>query len=93
VLDAASPDLKVTESGPYLDRLLLFKGAKTEEEVAKVMEKGALEASTAGYGVGVWHLLNERPDRAKDYFTKATSTDAWYAFGHIASAIELKRLK
>jgi hypothetical protein len=93
VLDAAAPNLQVTESVAYLDRLLLFKGAKTEADVAKLMEKGPLEASTVGYGVGIWHLLNGRPDRAKEYFTKATSTDAWYAFGYIASAVELKRMK
>jgi tetratricopeptide (TPR) repeat protein len=93
VLDAATPNLQVTESAAYLDRLLLFKGAKNEAEVAALMDKGPLETSTIGYGVGIWHLLNGRPDRAKEYFTKATSTDAWYAFGHIASAIELKRMK
>jgi tetratricopeptide (TPR) repeat protein len=92
-LDAATPDLKVTDSGPYLDRLLLFKGTKSEQEVVKVMEKGPLEASTVGYGVGMWHLLNGRSDRAKEYFTKATSTDAYYAFGYVASAVELKRMK
>jgi tetratricopeptide (TPR) repeat protein len=93
VLDAVRPEMKVGESEPYLDRLLLFKGVKTEEDVVKLMEKGPLQASTVGYGVGMWHQLNGRPDRAKEYFTKATSTEAWYAFGYIASQIELKRMK
>jgi tetratricopeptide (TPR) repeat protein len=93
VLDSATPDMKVTESAAYLDRLLLFKGTRTEQEVAKTMEKGALEASTVGYGVGMWHLLNGRPDRAREYFSKATSTDYWPAFGFVASEIELKRMK
>jgi Flp pilus assembly protein TadD len=93
VLETVNPDLKVTESAPYLDRLLLFKGVKTEAEVAKRMEEGALQASTVGYGLGMWHLLNNRPDRAREYFTKATASDAWNAFGYVASAIELKRMK
>jgi tetratricopeptide (TPR) repeat protein len=93
VLETVNADLKLTESAPYLDRLLLFKGVKTEEEVAKRMEEGPLQISTVAYGIGMWHLLNDRPDRAKEYFTKATSTDAWNAFGSVASDVELKRMK
>lgn len=93
VLETVSADLKLTESAPYLDRLLLFKGVKTEQEVAKRMEEGPLQASTVGYGIGMWHLLSGRSDQAKDYFTKATSTDAWNSFGSVASDVELKRMK
>jgi tetratricopeptide (TPR) repeat protein len=93
VLETANPDLKLTESAAYLDRLLLFKGVKTEQEVAKRMEEGPLQVSTVAYGIGMWHLLNNRPAEAKDYFTKATSTDAWNSFGAVASDVELKRLK
>jgi hypothetical protein len=85
--------MKVTESAAYLDRLLLFKGVKTEEEAAKRMAEGALQASTVGYGIGVWHLLNGRPDIARGYFQKATATDATYAFGSIASDAELRRME
>lgn len=93
VLETVNADLKVTESAPYLDRLLLFKGVKTEAEVAKRMEEGPLQVSTVGYGIGMWHLLNGRSDRAREYFTKATSSDAWNAFGYVASAVELMRMK
>ena len=93
VLAGVTPEMKVTESAAYLDRLLLFKGARTEEEVAKRMAEGSLQASTTAYGIGLWHLLNNRPDKARDYFTKATSTDATYAFGSIAAAMEMERMK
>jgi tetratricopeptide (TPR) repeat protein len=93
VLETAKPDLKLTESAAYLDRLLLFKGVKTEQEVAKRMEEGPLQVSTVAYGIGMWHLLNDRAAQAKDYFTKATSTDAWNSFGAVASDVELKRMK
>jgi tetratricopeptide (TPR) repeat protein len=93
VLETVRPDMKVTEGAAYLDRLLLFKGVKTEEEVAKRMEESPLQVSTVGYGIGMWHLLNNRPDQAKAYFTKATSSDAWNAFGYVASEVELKRMK
>lgn len=93
VLETVRPDMKVTEGAAYLDRLLLFKGVKTEEEVAKGMEESPLQLSTVGYGLGMWHLLNSRPDRAKEYFTKATTSDAWNSFGAVASDVELKRMK
>jgi len=60
VLDRTTPGVKVQSSAAYLDRLLLFKGAKTEEDVAKAMEKDNLQLPTIAYGVGVWHLLNGR---------------------------------
>jgi tetratricopeptide (TPR) repeat protein len=93
LLGRVTPDMKVTESGAYLDRLLLFKGAMTEEQAAKRMAEAPLQASTAGYGIGLWHLLNDRPAKAKEYFEKATATDATYAFGHIAASIELQRMQ
>jgi tetratricopeptide (TPR) repeat protein len=93
VLTKVNPDMKVGEGSAYLDRLLLFKGAKTEADVVKRMDEGPLQVSTVGYGVGMWHLLNDRPDKAREYFQKATTSDTWQAFGYIASEIELKRMK
>jgi Flp pilus assembly protein TadD len=93
VLDRITPKLDVKENASYLDRLLLFKGVKKEEEVAAAMSANPLNLPTVGYGVGLWHLLNNRPDRAREYFEKATSGDYWPAFGHVASEIELKRMK
>jgi tetratricopeptide (TPR) repeat protein len=93
ILEKVSPDMKVGEGSAYLDRLLLFKGVKTEEEVAKRMQESPLQLATTGYGIGMWHLLNNRPDKAREYFQKATTSDTWQAFGYIASEIELGRMK
>lgn len=93
LLTRVTPDMKVTESAAYLDRLLLFKGVKTEEEVAKRMAEGSLQASTVAYGIGLWHLLSGRPDLARGYFQKATATDATYAFGSIAADSELQHMQ
>ena len=43
LLDAFAPEPNQAPSA-YIDRLLLFKGVKTEEEVAKTMEKDARSA-------------------------------------------------
>ena len=94
VLDGITPDLKVQDSSAYLDRLLLFKGVKTEQEVAPTMDKNALTLPTVAYSIGVWHLLNGRDARAREYFEKAVSPAAQRtAFGSVASEFELKRMK
>lgn len=93
LLDDFNPDPKQAPNA-YSDRLLLFKGAKSEEETAKLMEKDALQLPTVAYGIGVWHLLNGRDQKARAYFEKATTPPAQQsAFGAVASDVELKRMK
>jgi tetratricopeptide (TPR) repeat protein len=92
LLDAFAPDPK--QGSAYVDRLLLFKGAKTEEEVAKTMEKDGLQLATVAYSIGMWHLLNGRTQQARQYFEKAVAPPAQQsAFGAVASAAELNRMK
>jgi len=93
ILDKVTPDLAVTENASYLDRLLLFKGVKSEDEVGIQMQASALNLSTVGYGLGLWHLIKGRSEQARAYFDKATSGDYWPAFGFIAAEMELKRMK
>lgn len=93
ILAKLTPGIEVGENMAYLDRLLLFKGVKTEEDVAATMTASPLNQSTAGYGVGLWHLLNGRPQKAKEYFEKATQSDTWQAFGYIAAEMEMKTIK
>jgi tetratricopeptide (TPR) repeat protein len=93
VLSNFTPDQDQSPSA-YIDRLLLFKGAKTEEEVAKTMEKDALQLPTVGYSIGIWHLLNGREQKAREYFEKALTPPAQQtAFGAVASYFELQRMK
>ena len=81
-------------SGNYLDRLLLFKGVKTEDEVAKTMSaEGGLSESTVGYTIGLWHLLNGHQARAREYFERAIASHYTPAWGYRASEAELKRLR
>ena len=94
VLDRVTPDLQVKDSTAYLDRLLLFKGVKTEQEVRPTMDKDALTLPTVAYSIGIWHLLNGRTDRAREYFEKAMSPGAQKsAFGAVAADFELRRMK
>jgi tetratricopeptide (TPR) repeat protein len=93
LLDGFVPGEK-QDPNAYVDRLLLFKGAKSEADAAKLMDKDALQLPTVAYSIGIWHQLNGRDDKARDYFTKATTPPAQQsAFGAVASEIELQRTK
>jgi tetratricopeptide (TPR) repeat protein len=94
ILERITPETKVQSSVAYLDRLLLFKGIKNEEDVALVMQKDNLQLPTVAYGIGVWHLVNGRQARAREYFEKATAPPAQQSgFGSVASYYELQRMK
>ena len=94
VLERVTPDTRVQSSVAYLDRLLLFKGIKIEEDVAQTMQKDNLQLPTVAYGIGVWHLVNGREVRAREYFETATTPPAQQSgFGSVASYYELQRMK
>jgi hypothetical protein len=57
------------------------------------MEKDNLQLPTVAYGLGVWHLVNRREAKAREYFEKATSPPALpSAFGSVAAFYELRRM-
>jgi tetratricopeptide (TPR) repeat protein len=93
LLDGFVPD-PTAPADAYADRLLLFKGVKTEQEVAATMSKDPLNHATVGYSIGVWHLLNGREQQARAYFEKAMAPPAQPTnFGAVASYFELERMK
>jgi len=58
------------------------------------MQKDNLQLPTVAYGIGVWHLVNGRQVRAREYFEKATAPPAQQSgFGSVASYYELQRMK
>jgi tetratricopeptide (TPR) repeat protein len=92
VLERITPEMKPKDNTAYFDRLMLFKGAATEEEVAKTAEKDAVSVPTVNYSIGLWHLLGGRSDRAREYFEKAASAEVKYAFGAVAAEAELAKM-
>ena len=51
------------------------------------------DSLTAGYGVGIWHLLNDRPDAIATTFFSDTAYDStnYSALGRVVSATVTKR--
>ena len=54
-------------------------------------DTGEIAFPTTSYGVGNWHLFNNRPDRAREIFEKILDSEAWAAFGYLAAEAELAR--
>ncbi|HZQ90991.1 MAG TPA: tetratricopeptide repeat protein [Terriglobales bacterium] len=78
----------------YQDRILLMKGDKKEEELLPEMNsEGNLSVTSVAYSIGLWHLLNGRNDKAKEYFEKAVATKYTPPWGYRCSESELKRMK
>ncbi len=93
LLGAIDAELEIIESVAYLDLLLLHKGERTLDDVAPPSADGpTLQSTTTAYGVGVWHLLNGRPDEALETFRQTRSArNQWAAFGFIAAEGEIAR--
>jgi tetratricopeptide (TPR) repeat protein len=91
VLEPINAGMKVGESRVYLNRLLMYKGVHTPDDLLRTGGDGVGRA-TYGYAVGNFHLVNGRPAEARAVFERVTQGDQWAAFGFIASEAELSRL-
>lgn len=92
VLEQVSPDLEVIENTSYYELLMVFKGVFDEKEVLG-QDDSELDNATLGYGLGFWHHINGRTERAYDIWEQVVEADNWAAFGYIASEAELARRK
>lgn len=90
VIADISPDLEVIENDAYLNLLLVFNGVFRPEQLTESSED-ALQNATLGYGIGNWHYINGREERAYDIWQEIYDEGNWPAFGFIAAEAELAR--
>jgi tetratricopeptide (TPR) repeat protein len=92
LLGSIDAEMAIIENTAYHQLLLLFKGDLSEEELLGAGGEATLQGTTTAYGVGVWHLLEGRPERARTVFQAIVSERSqWPAFGYIAAEAELAR--
>ena len=60
--------------------------------VATLPSEGAVTEATVGYSIGLWHLLNGRPDAARTYFQRAVDAKLPTSWGARAAEAELRRM-
>ncbi len=86
-----NPDIELLENDAYLSLILVFKGLFEPEHLMET-EDGALTNATLGYGLGNWHYINGRQERAIEIWRSIYDAGHWAAFGFIAAEAELARL-
>lgn len=77
----------------YAQRLRLYRGQITPEQVLGPSDTADITVATSSYGVGNWFLLRGDTATAKQWFERSVRSGGWPAFGFIAAEAELRRLK
>jgi len=85
-----TPDIELIENDVYLNLILVFNGIFDAD---RLMESGEdiISNVTLAYGLGNWHYMNGREERAFDMWSQIYDTGHWPAFGYIAAEAELAR--
>lgn len=90
ILEKIDADIDLSENDVYLNMLLVFKGVFDVNRLIEASEN-ALDDATLGYGIGNWHFVNDRKERAIEIWENVYESDQWPAFGYVASEAELAR--
>ena len=89
VIQGIEEDLEVIENDDYHKLLLVFKGVFDADKILEEGQADALSNATVGYGIGFWHHINGREERAKEVWRGVYDAGNWASFGYIASEAEL----
>lgn len=91
LLEPIEQEMDIIENDSYHKLLMVFKGDFEEKSLLNDSET-PLDNAPIGYGLGNWHYINGREDRAEELFRQVYSGDQWNAFGYIAAETDLQRL-
>ncbi|MBO6523326.1 MAG: tetratricopeptide repeat protein [Balneolaceae bacterium] len=88
IIEPIHADMDIIENDSYLKLLLVFK-AEFDPELILNENSDALSNATTGYGIGNWHYINSRKERASEIWSQVYKGNSWASFGYIASEAEL----
>lgn len=88
VIADISPDIEIIENSAYLNLLLVFNAVFDADRFIEPAGD-ELQNATIGYGIGNWHFINGRQDRAFQIWQEIYDSGNWPAFGFIAAEAEL----
>lgn len=91
VISGVNTALDLLENDAYLNLILVFKGIFEPNHLMEAADD-ALANATIGYGLGNWHYINGRTERAAEMWSGIYDAGQWPAFGFIAAEAELARL-
>jgi tetratricopeptide (TPR) repeat protein len=90
ILEQVSEDMILIENTSYHELLMVFKAVFTENQILN-KDNSELDNATLGYGLGFWHDINGRHERAQEIWQQVYDSGNWAAFGYIASEAELAK--
>ncbi|HEX9703849.1 MAG TPA: tetratricopeptide repeat protein [Gemmatimonadales bacterium] len=93
LLGPIEDSVAVGDNTAYHQRLLLYKGRKTEADLQALMATGDLQRATVGYGLANWYLVRGDTARARAMFQEIVTGRYWPAFGFIAAETDLGRTR
>ena len=90
IIEPIHADMEIIENDSYLKLLMVFKADFNANHLLDE-NSDALSDATVGYGIGNWHYINGRKERAKAIWQQVYEGSSWASFGYIASEAELNR--
>ena len=87
--------MDIIENTDY-HRLLI--GFKHHEGIHELWQEASADTTavrypTVAYGIGAYHLVEGRMERARQMFARALESPTWAAFGYIAAEAETARMR
>lgn len=93
VLASMRGGLKITTATAYAQRLRLYAGQATPEQVVTPADTAAIQVATLSFGVGNWYLVRGDTAHARAWFGKAVASGGWPGFGFLLAERELAKLR
>lgn len=90
VIAEVDEETELLENEGYLNLILVFKGMFHPDQLMEETDD-PLQDATIGYGIGNWHYMNGREERAFEIWRELYDGGNWPAFGFIAAEAELAR--
>lgn len=92
LLDHVTENSDLQDEDVYLNLLLVFKGVFDPDYLMESTPE-AMQNATLAYGIGNWHYMNGRRDRAMSIWQDLYQNNRaqWPVFGYIAAEAELAR--
>ena len=89
ILEPISREMDILENQEYHQLLLLYQDEILLDSLASTGNDPA--SAALEYGIGNWHLFNDRDAEAEQVFSKILRGDQWAAFGYLAAEAERAR--
>ena len=86
-------DFRVTTATAYFQRLKLYRGASTPDQVLTPADTAAVQVATLSFGIGNWYLVNGDKANAKAWFERSVASGGWPGFGFLLSERQLQKMR